>query len=74
MQCVTEALAISTRTGERFYLSELHRIKGELHLAQQSDAEGRLQAESEFRNALAVAHSQHASLPAIRATTALQRL
>ena len=30
-----EALAISTRTGERFYLSELHRIKGELHLALQ---------------------------------------
>ena len=71
---MSEALAITARTGERFYLSELHRIKGELHLAQQSGADGRLQAESEFRKALAVAHSQHASLPAARATTALQRL
>ncbi|MGH8235835.1 MAG: hypothetical protein ACREXP_02290 [Steroidobacteraceae bacterium] len=33
-----------------------------------------LQAESEFRNALTVAHSQQASLPAVRATTALRRL
>jgi len=74
MRCVSEALAISARTGERFYLSELHRIKGELHLAQEWDCAGRSQAESEFRQALAVAHSQHAALPARRATAALQRL
>ena len=71
LRCVSEALAISARTGERFYLAELHRIKGELHWVQESSRAGRLQAESEFRKALAVAHSQHASLPAARVSTAL---
>ncbi len=74
LRCVSEALAVTARTGERFYLSELHRIKGELHLAQGSGCAGRAQAEGELRKALAVAHSQRASLPAARATTALQCL
>jgi predicted ATPase len=74
LRCVSEALAVTARTGERFYLSELHRIKGELHMAQGSGRAGRAQAEGELRKALAVAHSQRASLPAARTTTALQCL
>jgi DNA-binding winged helix-turn-helix (wHTH) protein/predicted ATPase len=74
LRCVSEGLAISARTGERFYLAELHRIKGELHRVHGAGHDGRLEAESEFRKALAIAHSQHASLPAARTTTALQRL
>jgi predicted ATPase len=71
LQCVSDALAISARTGERFYLSELHRIKGELHLAQGSGPQRQAEAEGELRKALAVAHSQRAALLASRATTAL---
>ena len=74
LRCASEALAISARTGERFYLSELHRIKGELHLAQGAGEERRAEAEGELRKALAVAHGQRASLPASRAMTALQCL
>jgi adenylate cyclase len=74
LRCVSEGLAVTARTGERFYLSELHRIKGELHLAQGSGCAGRALAEGELRKALAVAHSQRASLPAARATMALQCL
>jgi tetratricopeptide (TPR) repeat protein len=74
MRCVSDALAISARTGERFYLSELHRIKGELHRAQGPGPQRLAEAQDEFRKALAVAHSQRASLPASRATTALQCL
>ena len=72
-RCVEEAFAASTLTGERFYLAELHRIKGELHLAQES-SESRPLAEREFRAALDVANKQVASLPAQRAALALARL
>lgn len=69
---VEEAFTLSARTGERFYVAELHRIKGELCLAR--GGSDRLLAERELRAALSIANSQDASLPAQRAAMALSRL
>lgn len=78
LRCVEEAFAVSTRTGERFYVAELHRIKGELCLARNDSQSGgdefRLLADQELRAALSIANSQQALLLAQRAALALARL
>ncbi len=72
LRYVDDAFRISAHTGERFYVAELHRIKGELCLAQTGS--DRALAERQLRTALSIANSQAAALPAQRAAIALARL
>jgi predicted ATPase len=69
---LTEALMLVDTTGERWYESELHRLKGELLLQQSSDNQA--EAESCFHHAIAIAQSQQAKSLELRAATSLARL
>jgi predicted ATPase len=69
---VTEALARAERTECRYYQAELHRIKGELLLAEPT--QNRAQAETCFQSALQVARAQSAKSLELRAATSLSRL
>jgi predicted ATPase len=60
------------RTGERYHLAQLYRLQGGILLAQDSTAAGA--AEGCFRQAMAVAHEQHAPMLELLATTALCQL
>jgi predicted ATPase len=68
---VAEAFDEVSRTGERFYEAELHRLKGELLLS-----EGAAHAEVEpcFRQAIEVARRQSAKSLELRAVMSLARL
>jgi predicted ATPase len=72
LKIVTEALARAQQTECRYYEAELHRIKGELLLAQ-ADADEQ-QAETCFQNALQVARRQHAKSLELRAAMSMSRL
>jgi class 3 adenylate cyclase/predicted ATPase len=65
-----EALQIVERTGERWFLAELYRHKGQL-LLRQGDAES---AEELYRKALSIAREQEAKLWELRAALSLARL
>jgi TOMM system kinase/cyclase fusion protein len=74
-----EALALlqacfedAERTGERYALAQLYRLQGCILLAQDRTAAGA--AEGCFRQAMAVAHEQHAPMLELLATTALCQL
>jgi predicted ATPase len=69
---LTEALAFAETTGERWYVSELYRLKGEL-LLQQSEGK-QAEAETCFQQAIAIAQNQQAKSLELRATTSLARL
>jgi DNA-binding SARP family transcriptional activator/predicted ATPase len=73
---LAEALATVDRTGERFYEAEIHRLKGELLLADCSlDIETRLRdAETCFQRAIEVACQQQAKTWELRAVMSLCRL
>jgi DNA-binding winged helix-turn-helix (wHTH) protein len=73
-QNLEAALGISDRVGDRLWLAELHRIKGELRLATSSDCASRLAAEQDFRAALAISRAQGATLLALRASRDLAQL
>jgi class 3 adenylate cyclase/predicted ATPase len=65
-----DALQIAERTGERWFVAELYRHKGQLLLRQgQSEA-----AEELYRKALSIAEEQEAKLWELRATASLARL
>jgi predicted ATPase len=67
-----EALAVAERNDDRFQEAELHRLRGELLLAQSPDqATG---AEGCFRQALATAVRQQSKAWELRAATSLARL
>jgi predicted ATPase len=74
---LAEALAMVEETDERYFESELYRLKGEL-LSTQSmqgdEAEASLQAESCFQHAIQVARRQRAKSWELRATVSLCRL
>jgi predicted ATPase len=75
---MAEALAQVEKTGERWYEVELHRLKGELTLAQ-SRVQGLVssvqkEAEACFLKAIEVAQQQQAKSLELRATTSLARL
>ena len=70
MALVNEALQIAERTGERWFISELNRQKGQL-LLRQGDAEA---AEELYRKALGIAKEQEAKLWELRAAVSLARL
>jgi predicted ATPase len=69
---LTEALTLGDTTGERWYESELYRLKGELLLQQSLDNQA--EAESAFHHALEIARMQQAKSLELRAATSLARL
>jgi predicted ATPase len=69
---LTEALTLVDTTGERWYESELHRLKGELLLAQSPD--NHAEAETCFQQAISTARSQQAKSLELRVATSLARL
>jgi class 3 adenylate cyclase/predicted ATPase len=70
MTLLDDALQITERTGERWYLAELSRHKGQL-LLRQGRAEA---AEVLFRQALSIAREQGAKLWELRAAVSLAQL
>ena len=70
-RALDEALALAEKTEERFYEPELHRLRGELHLAETNDQAA---AEACFRTAIATARRQPSRAWELRATTSLARL
>ena len=70
LSLITEALEVSETTGEKLWLAECHRIKGEILLDLDDDEA----AEREFQQALAVAKNQGAGLFELRAAKNLAAL
>ena len=68
---VDESFGFIERTGQQYYAAELHRLKGELLLAQDSS---NVQAEQSFCAAIEIAREQHAKSWELRATTSLARM
>jgi predicted ATPase len=74
---LADALAAADQTEERFYESELYRVKGQLSLEGYSDAAAMpalREAELSFREAIRIAHRQQAKSLELRATMSLARL
>jgi tetratricopeptide (TPR) repeat protein len=69
---IDESFAIIERTSSRQDEAEVHRVKGELLLAQ--DASNAAQAGQSFRTAIEISHKQHAKSWELRSTTSLARL
>jgi predicted ATPase len=69
---IVEAMAIVEKTGERHWVAELYRSKGELLLMNQGQKMG--EAEECFRKALDAARSQCAKSLELRAAMSLSRL
>jgi predicted ATPase len=75
LAALAEALAISAATGERFWEAELHRLQGELRLQHAgAESSARSEAETCFRQSLAVARRQQAKSLELRAAMSLARL
>jgi predicted ATPase len=72
LQAFNEALAIAETNDDRFQEAELHRLKGELLLAESPDQAAA--AEGCFRQALATAGRQQSKAWELRAATSLARL
>jgi predicted ATPase len=72
LRSIDEAFAFIDRSGQRMYEAEVHRLKGELLIAQ--DASNAAQAEQSFRTAIEIARRQKAKSWELRATTSLARL
>ena len=70
LAALAQALAISERTGERFYLAELWRLKGEALARKGSPSE----AEHWLREAIALSRQQEAKLFELRSAVSLCRL
>ena len=70
LELLDEALQLADETGERWFVAELHRQKGQLLLRQ-----GQVQVTEElYREALAIAQEQEAKLWELRAAVSLARL
>jgi DNA-binding winged helix-turn-helix (wHTH) protein/predicted ATPase len=74
LQTVEDALAVSARTGERFYVAEIYRLRGELRLAGDDDVKSRRLAEGDFRKAMRLAHDRYARQLTLRGAVSLARL
>ena len=81
LRVLNEALAVVDRNGEKYYLAELYRIKGELLLLQATDRAAVdvttlrvAQAEECFHQSIKVARQQKARSWELRAVTSLARL
>jgi predicted ATPase len=71
---LTEALALVDKTGEHQQEAELHRLQGELLLAQAGERQQVQEAEECFQQALTIAHHQQAKSWELRAAMSLSRL
>jgi predicted ATPase len=69
---VDEQLAIAEQTGQRWYLAELHRARGEILLKRRPCDEAA--AESAFARAIDIAQTQSAKLFELQAAVSLGRL
>jgi predicted ATPase len=81
LPALAEALDLVNKTGERWYEAELHRLKGELTLAQSrvhrppsTVHNPQSEAEECFRKAIEIARQQRAKLWELRAVMSLARL
>ena len=72
LNLVAQALSERDKTGDGRYEAELHRLRGELLLAQ--DTRNLAEAERSFRAAIDIARTQHAKSWELRATMSLSRL
>ena len=72
LKSTDEALAAAAKNHNDFYLAELHRLKGEILLAQSSD--NTVAAEACYQDSLAVAVKQQAKSWELRTTMSLCRL
>ena len=72
LEALAEALMLVDRTGERWYESELYRLKGELLLQQSRDHYAEVYAC--FQHALDVARDQQVKSLELRAATSLAQL
>jgi predicted ATPase len=70
---LTEALTRVDTTGERWYESEIYRLKGELLLLAQSP-DNQAEAEACFQQAIAIAQNQQAKSLELRAAVSLSRI
>ena len=71
-QALDEGLAIAERNDEQFHEAELHRLKGELLLAESPDQA--VAAEERFRRAIEIAQHQRSRAWELRARMSLARL
>jgi predicted ATPase len=69
---LTEALTLVDKTGERWYESEIYRLKGELLLQRSSD--NATEAETCLQHALDIARNQQAKSFELRAARSLSKL
>jgi predicted ATPase len=69
---LAEALALTERSGVRWFEAELHRRRGELLLTAHPGAEA--EAEAAFRHAIAIARQQEAKLWELRSAISLAQL
>ncbi len=69
-EALDEGLAIASKNDERSQEAELHRLQGELHLAETNDEAA---AEECFHTAIATARRQQSKAWELRATTSLAR-
>ncbi len=72
LQSVDDALAAAAKNHNDFFLAELHRLKGEILLAQTPDDQ--IGAEASFQDSLAVALKQRAKSWELRTTMSLCKL
>jgi class 3 adenylate cyclase/tetratricopeptide (TPR) repeat protein len=70
LDALGEALSICERTGERFYLAELWRLKGEVFARKSNSSD----AEHWFREAIELSRRQQAKLLELRSAASLYRL
>jgi serine/threonine protein kinase/tetratricopeptide (TPR) repeat protein len=70
-KALDEGLALAEKNDDRFQEAELHRLKGELHLAETDDQAA---AEDCFRTAIETARRQQSKAWELRATMSLARL
>jgi predicted ATPase len=71
---LAEALAVMDHTRERWWEAEVHRLRGELLLAQEDTPQKWVQAEACFRYALEVARHQQTKSLELRAAMSMSRL
>lgn len=70
LRVIDEGLALVRASGERFYLAELYRLRGEFLLASTG---GEVEAETSFRRALHISHLQGALSLELRSAMSLAR-
>ena len=72
LDLLSEALSVADKTGERWVVPELHRLRGNFLLS--LPAPDRIEAEAWFKQALEIARRQGAKMWELRAATCLAQL